>query len=162
MKNVRKVCVVIVACIAVAGCSSNPKEFAEKRYSLSNANVCRTQSEAYKSGNYQFASEVQSELNRRGLNAAKCESEMTSQSAGAAVAILGAVLLVAAASKGGGGGGQYNSPVTDYDWAWDQFYNQSYQLVWVCRGKQTGEFATQDKCAYKPQNDFTWPSKSAP
>ena len=90
---------------------------------------------------------------------------MTKQSAGAAVAILGAVLLVAAASRSGssgGGGGQYNSDATDYDWAWDEFYNQSYQLVWACRGKQTGQFAMQDKCAYKPQNDFTWPAKTAP
>jgi hypothetical protein len=50
--------------------------------------------------------------------------------------------------------------LTDYDWAWDQFYNANYALVWACRGKQTGQFADMAKCQYKPQNDLTWPGYS--
>lgn len=163
MKKATKLLVSIVSFAVLIGCSSTPKEFAQNRYTLSDANVCRTNAEAQKRGDYQFAAEVQVELDRRRVSYDQCQSEMTKQGAGAAVAILGAVLLVAAASRSGsgGGGGQYTSPATDYDWAWDEFYNQSYQLVWACRGKQTGQFAMQDKCAYKPQNDFTWPSKSA-
>lgn len=69
------------------------------------------------------------------------------------LAVAGAVAL--ANSPGGGSG---YAP-TDYDWAWDEFYNQYNQLVWSCRGMQTGQFAELDKCAYKVKIDSTWPSK---
>ena len=68
-----------------------------------------------------------------------------------------AALVVSAARSGGGGGG--SGSVYDYDWAWDQFYNKNYQLVWACRGKQTGQFAEIANCANKTQNDSTWPAK---
>ena len=63
-----------------------------------------------------------------------------------------AALVVSAARSGGGG-------TYDYDWSWDQFYNKNYQLVWACRGKQTGQFADLENCTNKPKNDFTWPNK---
>ena len=72
------------------------------------------------------------------------------------VAVAGAVAI---AANGGGGGGS-NYAAQDYDWAWDEFYNQHYQLVWACRGKQTGQFADLEKCAYKYKSDITWPAKS--
>lgn len=50
------------------------------------------------------------------------------------------------------------TPIADFDWAWDQFYHQG-QLVWVCRGAQSGQFAQVERCAYKPQNDYRWPGK---
>jgi hypothetical protein len=75
--------------------------------------------------------------------------------------LAGAVLLGAAAVYGakhgayaGGGGGT----ASDYDWAWDEFYNRGV-LVWACRGMQTGQFAEQTRCTYKPKNDYTWPAK---
>lgn len=73
------------------------------------------------------------------------------------VAVAGAV---AVAANGGGGGGASSYAAQDYDWAWDEFYNQHYQLVWACRGKQTGQFADLEKCAYKYKSDITWPAKS--
>jgi hypothetical protein len=75
--------------------------------------------------------------------------------------ILGVAATAALAASGGGGGYGGNSyyEQTDYDWAWDQYYNQYRQLVWSCRGMQTGQFAYLSKCQYKTQNDFTWPSK---
>jgi hypothetical protein len=73
--------------------------------------------------------------------------------------ILGVAATAALAASGGGyTGNSYYAP-TDYDWAWDQYYNQYGQLVWSCRGKQTGQFAEFDRCQYKPANDFTWPTK---
>ena len=42
-------------------------------------------------------------------------------------------------------------PKHDIDWAWD--------LVWHCRGIQTGQFAEHTKCAGKSKNDDRWPSK---
>ena len=79
------------------------------------------------------------------------------------LAVVGAVAAAAAVSKGGGGGGsnysQAAASTEDYDWAWDQFYNEYRQLVWACRGIQSGQFALQERCQYKPVNDFTWPQK---
>ena len=75
--------------------------------------------------------------------------------------ILGVAATAALAASGGGGGytgNSYYAP-TDYDWAWDQYYNQYRQLVWSCRGKQTGQFADLSRCQYKPANDLTWPAK---
>ena len=63
----------------------------------------------------------------------------------------------AAAGGGGGGGGAYGA--SDYDWDWDQFYNQYGQLVWACRGIQTGQFAELHHCAYDVKVDTRWPGK---
>lgn len=51
------------------------------------------------------------------------------------------------------------TPVADFDWDWDQFYNQNGQLVWACRGVQTAQFAEPARCAFKPQTDLRWPAK---
>ena len=63
--------------------------------------------------------------------------------------------------KAGSGSGCYSDltikeglnklPKHDIDWAWD--------LVWHCRGIQTGQFAEFTKCAGKSKNDDHWPSK---
>ena len=57
--------------------------------------------------------------------------------------------------------GYYPQPVqqVDNEWYWDEFYNQSYQLVWACRGAQTGEFAEVWRCNGRPQSDWKWPQK---
>lgn len=74
------------------------------------------------------------------------------------LSVLAAVAVVAVA-RGGGGGGYPSGAAEDSDWAWDQFNNEYRQLVWACRGKQTGQFAESSRCQYKPVNDYTWPSK---
>lgn len=52
-----------------------------------------------------------------------------------------------------------NSTVTDYEWDWDGFYNEYSQLVWACRGVQTGQFAFEERCAFKVKTDYRWPTK---
>ena len=47
----------------------------------------------------------------------------------------------------------------DYDWDWDQFYDQYYNLVWRCRGIQTGQFADSSNCYYDYKDDDRWPGK---
>lgn len=47
----------------------------------------------------------------------------------------------------------------DYEWDWDEFYNEQYQLVWACRGVQTGQFANQAHCTNLPRTDLRWPDK---
>jgi hypothetical protein len=51
----------------------------------------------------------------------------------------------------------YTAP--DYEWDWDAFYNEYRQIVWGCRGVQTGQFAPEDKCAFKLKTDYRWPAK---
>ena len=47
----------------------------------------------------------------------------------------------------------------DYDYDWDQFYDQYYNLVWRCRGIQTGQFADNLNCIYDTKDDDRWPDK---
>lgn len=72
---------------------------------------------------------------------------------------LGAVIIAAARHSGSGGG--YSAPAfsADTDWAWDEFYNKNRQLVWACRGIQTGEFALESHCFGKFKSDWQWPEK---
>ena len=49
-----------------------------------------------------------------------------------AIATAAAAGGIAAANSGYGGGGYYSG---GYGVAWDQFYNQNYQLIWRCRDK---------------------------
>lgn len=81
------------------------------------------------------------------------------------MAIVGGLLLaglvVAVASGGGDAAGWVpaSSGSSDYDWAWDQFYNEYGVLVWRCRGVQTGQFAVNSNCAYDLMTDYRWPGK---
>src|SRR5690606_21767936 len=106
---------------------------------------------------YQFKISLKRELESRGYSLLDCKKIMDDRHSAIAIgAILGAALI--AVSQSGGGGSGY-APVSDYDYAWDQYYNQYGQLVWACRGKQTGQFSYLENCRYKPANDYTWPSK---
>lgn len=53
---------------------------------------------------------------------------------------------------------QYQQQAVDYDWDWDEFYYNG-NLIWACRGINTGRFAEQWRCASKVQTDFRWPAK---
>lgn len=70
-----------------------------------------------------------------------------------------AVLAVGAAaySSGYNGGAGYAAPNVDYDWAWDLQRASNGGTVWVCRGKQSAQYANHERCAYKYQSDNTWP-----
>lgn len=50
----------------------------------------------------------------------------------------------------------YNSPSSGTDWDWDWDY-QPANGQWVCRGIQTGQYATRDKCAIDTMVDDRWP-----
>ncbi|WBS00245.1 hypothetical protein OU994_18155 [Pseudoduganella sp. SL102] len=72
-------------------------------------------------------------------------------------AVLAVGLVAAAAAKGSHAGG-YAAPVSnDFDWAWDLQNAPHGGTQWVCRGRQTGWYAEQWRCANKFQSDATWP-----
>lgn len=144
----------------------SPVEFREKRYEVGDTRLCKTWRSAYTSKDAAFLWDVASEVNRRGLDAAKCQQLERNQDLAIGAGILIGLAAVAAAKSGGGAGGAavggsagYGSTAYDYDWEWDQFYNQNHLLVWACRGVQTGEFAEQYHCAGKLQTDWKWPGK---
>lgn len=66
-------------------------------------------------------------------------------------AVVAGLIVAAASSKGGGGG--YYAPTYDWDYAWDY---QPMNGQWVCRGKQTGQYADQWHCRNKLLYD-AWP-----
>lgn len=71
---------------------------------------------------------------------------------------LGMLAIGAAAySSGYNSVNSYAAPASDFDWAWDLQRGSYNSLVWVCRGRQTGQYADQSRCAYKYQADNTWP-----
>ena len=51
-----------------------------------------------------------------------------------------------------------NIEIIDLTWAWDKFYDDKTNEQWRCRGRSTGKFADDAKCADKEKLDNTWPS----
>ena len=164
----------IVACLSIAlalsGCAMNPAKFEQKRLRFSDRQVCEALADAQKSGDEDFIGSVVGELDRRQLSDARCEALAADKRKKIALGVLAAltVVAVAAASSSRGGGGAYVQPdygrtyaqpytTTDYAWQWDQFLNDKGQLVWACRGEQTGQFADSSRCAGKAQIDWKWP-----
>ncbi len=163
--TVKLLCGLIAA--SLAGCAVSPRQFAQERSTLPTVDVCRAFESATKARDVDFISATSNELSARGVSSFDCRdmvAKENSRTGGVLLGIAAAALLVAAASAGGGVGGagtagsSYTSS-TDYSWAWDQYYNQYGQLVWSCRGRQTGQFAELYRCQGSIQSDFTWPSK---
>jgi hypothetical protein len=82
------------------------------------------------------------------------------------VGVAAAAALVNEAADSGGGYPSTSSnnqdddkpfSKTDFDWDWDGFWN-SGSYVWMCRGIQTGRFASNDKCQYDFKDDDRWPT----
>ncbi len=168
-----------VACFlaaSLAACAATPDRFYNDRYSLGDTRLCRTFDKAARSGDGGFANDVQAELARRALSPERCrqlEHQQNVAIGAAAVVATAAVVLAHDNRHGGGGGGVVYVPppiwitqpivvaqpvIDDTEWDWDQFYRDG-QLVWECRGVQTGRFAPPDQCAGLPMTDWRWPGK---
>lgn len=98
-------------------------------------------------------------LVKRGTTVERCRRLIQSDKAmlAAAVAVGGAALAAGAASSGGGYYPSYGS----YGVAWDQFYNEYYQLIWRCRDRSNGQFVPDTYCSGQAMVDSTWPGWSA-
>lgn len=143
--------------LATTGCAMNPTQFQSLKDKFSNTDVCSAAKDAAESGDQSFMDMVNAEMTARSLHPNECERLL--QARANTLAAIGLIVVgaaaVAAASRGGGGNSY--APTTDYSWDWDQFYDQSGQLVWACRGKQTGQFAEHSNCSGRPYIDATWP-----
>lgn len=186
----KSLCILICASIT-AGCSVShqaprdipkrgvftPEEFSVKRRDLSLHQLCDSRASAIANRNSNYLIEIDAELRKRTVDGSYCaklareeaeeENREASKAADGFKTFLGLLALGAiayAVSKNSGS--SYSAPsfsplITDHDWAWDQFYNEHNDLVWSCRGRQTGQFAELGRCNYKTQTDSTWPSKRA-
>ncbi len=146
----------------LSGCAVSSANFYNDRYSLSNPQLCRTLQSSQTIKDPNFLRDVRNEIDRRGLSDDECVTIVRNQSAAIGAGLLVGIAVVAAARKGGGGGGGGGSgggTAYDFDWEWDQHYGSNRQLVWSCRGVQTGQFAALSNCASKFQNDWKWPGK---
>lgn len=150
----------LLLCIAVSlgGCTTNSSNTHKDPTGESTLNLCRILST---NRDQAYRTEIARLLVRRGASAEKCNRLVAADNAlatgiaiGGAAAAAGAV----AANNGYGGGGYYPEV---YGVAWDQFYNENYQLIWRCRDRATGRFVYDYNCSSKPMNDFTWPGWSA-
>lgn len=147
--------------VTLTGCAMTPQFFYANKQTLSDSRVCRTWAAAVEANaSVSFIFDVSAEADRRGLSASDCADKVSKENVAAAATVL-VILGVAAAAAARRGGGAA-APVMaqqDYSWEWDEFYDQSRQLVWACRGVQTGEFAATWHCGGKVRSDWKWPGK---
>lgn len=159
--------VILGTVLSVAGCAMTPQYFYQNKEALSDSPVCRTWINALQqNAPVSFTFDVGSEAGRRGYSQEQCADKIAKENSVAAVVGVAALIGVAiAASRKGGGGGAVGAstspPPQDYEWDWDEFYNVNRQLVWMCRGVQTGQFADPRQCSSKALVDWRWPSKEA-
>jgi hypothetical protein len=161
--------------IGLVSCAASPTRFYGDRYSLSDTRLCRTVDKAAKGGDSGFLDDARAERDRRGLTAERCHHLEVRQvlAIGAVAAAATAVVIIAHnnrhGSGGGGGGGSgsgsgsgsavyVDATIYDSEWDWDQFFRGG-QLVWECRGVQTGQFAPPPNCFGLAMTDWRWPDK---
>lgn len=141
----------------LAGCATTQERFYADPSSANDTSLCRALNE---SSDPTFKRDLANELAARNVTAEDCEGKITTQNvAVAGIAVFGAALAIAAA--GGTGGRGYYTPPTTYGVAWDQFYNQYYQLIWRCRDRASGRFVDDWRCSGKLRADTTWPGWTA-
>ena len=161
-------CVAIFLVAALmTSCAMSPEQFQKERYSVGDARLCKTWRGAVASDDWPFITDVGDEIVRRGLDNVKCAQIERNQALAIGAGVLVGAAVVAAARNGGGvgagvavgGGAGYAGANYDYDWEWDEYYSANNELVWSCRGVQTGQFAEPERCVGKTQTDFKWPAK---
>lgn len=149
--NPRAISTLACACLILTGCATSKSTFYEAPTQVGTWSLCRTLGDALSSGDRLYADDVAREVASRGLSIEDCKTRNMIVDVGVvSIVVLG---VVAAAMTGGGGGGGG----TDSSFAWDQFQANNGQLMWACRGRQTGRFADQWRCSGLPMNDFAWP-----
>ena len=148
----------LVACVTLmaAGCTSTSSTYSMRDpHDESTLKLCRIWASTT---DQSYRNRVGQILVKRGASVDKCQRLISSDNSTATtIAVAGAATAagIAAASSGYGGGGGYYSG--GYGVAWDQFYNQNYQLSWRCRDKATGQFVYDYQCGGQAMVDTTWP-----
>lgn len=114
---------VISACALVSGCAASSKTFYADASKVKDTQLCRTFFEANQAGNQQFAFDLATEAQKRGLTAEVCRKKVeTENGVLVATALVATAVGVGIACQNGCSGGGYSAPAyrsaaVDYDCA---------------------------------------------
>tara|TARA_A100001391_G_scaffold51157_1_gene31207 strand:- start:12327 stop:12794 length:468 start_codon:yes stop_codon:yes gene_type:complete len=151
--------IAIFACASLlAGCATTQSNFYADPTAPQDTFLCRAFLET---DDAQYHADIAKELSRRGIADYECKQKVDAHTgAMVGLAVLGTVVAVGVAANSGGG---YSAPTYygRYGYAWDQFYDANYRLIWRCRNKANGQFIADHNCASYEKSDHTWPGYSA-
>lgn len=152
MRKIALVASVAAAC--ASGCSTNSNVSDADLTAMNTVTLCHALAN---SSDEQYRNRVAALLVKRGATVEKCLRLIQTDNAVAAGIAVAGVAVAAGAAANNGGGGYYPPPQRRYGVAWDQFYDQNYNLIWRCRDRATGRFVYDYYCAGMPMIDTTWP-----
>ena len=151
----KSIAILVAVAALLGGCSTGTTIQRGDIRSESTNSLCQAW---LNSSDQQYRLEVAEVLRKRGASDDKCRRLVqTDNSIATGIAIAGLGVAAGAAASNGGGGYYPNA----YGVAWDQFYDQYYQLTWRCRDRATGRFVDDYRCNGKPMVDSTWPGWTA-
>lgn len=141
----------IATLFAITGCAVTSQQFAQRKNTMSDTEVCRAATVARQSADNSYIAMVNQEGERRSLTVDKCKAliaESDKNNAIAAVALVG-MAAVALASSQDNAAPPSNKKNEEYAWA--RAYNDKRQLVWVCREEATGKLEEPEDCKDLPK-----------
>jgi hypothetical protein len=160
----KKLNLTLLLAIALTGCAVSPDRFYADPVSLSDGQLCRTLNRAA-GADPAFAADVRLEVHARGFTDESCRSLVSSQNSAIATGfLLGTAVATRTRHRhvGVGVGVGIAIPtgparIDDTEWDWDQFHDQQRQAAWACRGVQSGQYTSPERCTGKAQTDWRWP-----
>lgn len=142
------VCLALV--VATSGCAVSPQQFAQRKQTMSDTDVCRAAQSARQSGDAGYITMVNEEGNRRRLTVDKCNALITQEDRGAAIAAVAAVGIAALAIAANQDSGTAAPPVGGASHVWVRSFNERRQPVWVCKEVKTGKVEEPYHCGGRP------------
>lgn len=140
----------MMAALAVTGCAVTPQQFAQRKNTMSDTEVCQAAKSARQSGEAGYVRMVNEEGYRRGLTVDRCNA-LVAQSerdgAIAAVALVGVAALALASQQSG----HAAAPAQSSEYAWVRTLNAQRRPVWECREVKTGKPEEAYHCKNLPK-----------
>ena len=158
----------LILALAISGCTTSPSSFIKNAAKLDDTDVCQNFLKDFNklyrkksSGTItalesQYLTKLEYQYDSRSLTRPRCErlvAENNKRILAGVAAVTAAVAVANYASKNSGGG------YAPQGYAWDQFYDNSYNLIWRCRNKSNGQFAADSFCSGQYKVDSTWTGK---
>lgn len=143
----------IATAIAVAGCAVSPQQFAQRKNSMSDTEVCQAANNARESRDNDYIRTANAEGYRRNLTPEKCAALIAKADENnviGAVALLGVAAIAVAANQGGGNGAAPPQARTS-EYAWVRSYDKQRRLSWVCKEVKTGKEEEPYHCKDLPK-----------
>jgi hypothetical protein len=140
----------------LTACAITPEQFYANRTSYTDEQVCSM----WRHYDGPVEQGAIAEAARRGISVDRCTAILAAAEQRNANVAAGLMLILAlgAASQGAATAPMPMMPVaSDTEWAWDQYRNDAGNLVWACRGVQTGQFWPEVRCQFLPKLDIRWP-----